>query len=83
VLVSGFPKDHDIQTLLENAHTRYVRKPYDRDDLTEALGAVLGDQRSRQRTRPAPEVDDATAEVVSCDFTAAVPARTGPPAADR
>jgi signal transduction histidine kinase/CheY-like chemotaxis protein len=46
VLVSGFPKDHDIQTLLENAHTRYVRKPYDRDDLTEALVAVLGDQRT-------------------------------------
>jgi signal transduction histidine kinase/CheY-like chemotaxis protein len=53
VLVSGFPKDHDIQTLLENAHTRYVRKPYDRDELAEALVAVLGDQR----TSPAEPTD--------------------------
>ena len=44
VLVSGFPQDHDIQALLENVHTRYVRKPYDRDDLTGALVSLLGVQ---------------------------------------
>jgi signal transduction histidine kinase/CheY-like chemotaxis protein len=40
VLVSGFSKDHDIQTLLDNPHTRYVRKPYDKRDLEEALASV-------------------------------------------
>jgi signal transduction histidine kinase/CheY-like chemotaxis protein len=42
VLASGFPKDHDIQTLLENPRTRYVRKPYERDDLAQALAALVG-----------------------------------------
>jgi signal transduction histidine kinase/CheY-like chemotaxis protein len=42
LLTSGFPKDHDIQALLENPHTRYVRKPYDQDDLAVALGGMMG-----------------------------------------
>ena len=43
LLTSGFPKDHDIQALLENPHTRYIRKPYDQEDLAEALGGMMGD----------------------------------------
>lgn len=44
VLVSGHPKDHDIQSLLDNDHTRYIRKPYDQDDLARALAAVAGEK---------------------------------------
>jgi signal transduction histidine kinase/CheY-like chemotaxis protein len=51
VLVSGFPKDHDIQTLLANPHTCYVRKPYDKRDLEEAL-ASAGLSQSGQSTLP-------------------------------
>jgi len=42
LLTSGFPKDHDIQTLLENPHTRYIHKPYDQDDLARALAGIVG-----------------------------------------
>ena len=41
LLTSGFPKDHDIQALTEHPHTRYIRKPYDQDDLAEALGGMM------------------------------------------
>jgi signal transduction histidine kinase/CheY-like chemotaxis protein len=42
LLTSGFPQDHDVQALTENPHTRYIRKPYDQDDLAVALGGMMG-----------------------------------------
>ena len=39
MLASGFPKDHDIHTLLDNSSTRYVCKPCERDGLAQALAA--------------------------------------------
>jgi signal transduction histidine kinase/DNA-binding NarL/FixJ family response regulator len=49
VLASGFPKDYDVQKLLEDPHTRYVLKPYEFMDLAEALASLLG-VRSRAST---------------------------------
>jgi signal transduction histidine kinase/CheY-like chemotaxis protein len=37
LLASGFPKGHDIQTLLASPNTRYVRKPYELDELATVL----------------------------------------------
>jgi len=54
VLTSGFPKDLDIQSLLENPHTRYVRKPYDQEDLAEALAAVIGAAQAAARDKARP-----------------------------
>jgi len=45
VLTSGFSKDLDVQSLLENPHTRYLRKPYDQDELAQALASVMGTAR--------------------------------------
>jgi len=42
LLTSGFPKDHDIQTLLENPHTRFIHKPYDQDDLARSMAGIVG-----------------------------------------
>jgi signal transduction histidine kinase/CheY-like chemotaxis protein len=47
VLATGYAKDQDIQTLLEGAHVRFLRKPYDRDGLAEALAELLPGQRER------------------------------------
>ena len=61
VLTSGFPKDLDIQSLLENPHTRYVRKPYDQADLEEALAAVMGAAQAKAQTNDRPSAPYPTA----------------------
>ncbi|MBN1611977.1 MAG: response regulator [Polyangiaceae bacterium] len=40
LLASGFAKGHDIQSLLACERTRYVRKPYELDDLAAALAEL-------------------------------------------
>lgn len=42
ILASGFPKGHDLQPLLATPNTRYLRKPYELDDLGTNL-AELGE----------------------------------------
>lgn len=37
VLASGFPKGHDLQPLLLSNKTRYLRKPYELEELSAAL----------------------------------------------
>lgn len=37
VLASGFPKGHDLQPLLRSNKTRYLRKPYELEELSAAL----------------------------------------------
>jgi signal transduction histidine kinase/CheY-like chemotaxis protein len=51
VLASGFPKGHDMQSLLSSPRTRYVRKPYELDDLAAILAEL-----SRVSELPPPSV---------------------------
>jgi CheY-like chemotaxis protein len=51
LLASGFPGGHDIQSLLATASTRYVRKPYELDELAAVLAELC-----RVSERPPPSV---------------------------
>ncbi|MBN2195329.1 MAG: response regulator [Polyangiaceae bacterium] len=42
VLTTGFAKNQDIQALLTEGNTRYLRKPYEKNDLAEVLSQMLG-----------------------------------------
>jgi signal transduction histidine kinase/ActR/RegA family two-component response regulator len=58
ILASGFPKGHDLQSLLAVPRTRYVRKPYELGDLASNLAELAEESRSssrppsRQSSRP-------------------------------
>ncbi len=41
VLTSGFAKDHDIQALMSLGQASFLRKPYERDELAEALTQAM------------------------------------------
>lgn len=45
ILASGFPKGHDLQPLLAIPKTRYVRKPYELEDLAANLAELQGECR--------------------------------------
>lgn len=49
ILASGFPKGHDLQPLLSLPNTRYVRKPYELDDLAANLAELTGEVRASVR----------------------------------
>ncbi|HET9956176.1 MAG TPA: response regulator, partial [Polyangiaceae bacterium] len=40
VFASGFPKGHDVQSLTSFPKTRYVHKPYELDDISNALAEL-------------------------------------------
>ena len=40
LLASGFPKGHDLQSLLTSPRTRYVRKPYELDEVAAVLAEL-------------------------------------------
>lgn len=49
VLASGFPKGHDLQSLLAVPMTRYVRKPYEFEDLAANLAELAEESQLTSR----------------------------------